>query len=249
MRLIFSSFNTVLDSSKTGYRLKPGVFEKDRELFGGDLPETSEELSPSEATPFIFHSLRTAGQQTANDLMSQYDQLVGVEELNKDADLRQPYKTAADHALDVFSQTGNRVLTNEMDAIRAHVNKAEQAWGRVVAAQRAQKEDLTSPRKKRVKRQRSEPDPMLRVAQMYAEDLPPNSVILFQNIREIKASYAYELKPSFGFAVAFRDLCVIKAHASKGGIAPIVRSFDEAKSIPAAYTRALTRVGGVDRLM
>ena len=179
--------------------------------------------------------------------MSRYDQLAGTEELNRDPDLLRPYNTAADHALDVLDQTKNHVLTDELKVIRKHVEKAEQAWGRVVAQQRAKKEELVSPRKKRVKRQRSEPDPMVLVTQMYAEDLPPNSVILLQNIREIKASYAYQLKASFGFAVAFRDLCMIKAHASKGGIAPIVRSFDEAKSIPASYTRAVTRVGGADR--
>jgi len=228
-------------------RLKPGIFEEDQRHFGGDIPETSKEFSPLEAPPFIFHSLHTAGQLTANDLMSQYDQLAGVEELNRDPDLVQPYKTVSEHALKVFDETKNRVLTNEMDAIRAHVNKAEKAWGKVVAAQRSKKEALATPRKKRVKR--SEPDPMVRVAQMYAEDLPPGEVIFFQNIREIKASYAYRLTPSFGFAVAFQDLCVIKAQASKGGIAPIVRSFDEAKSIPSAYTRALTRVGGVDRFV
>lgn len=234
--LLLYRFNTILDSSKTGLRLKPGIYESDQKLFGGEVPTTSEDALESEKKPFIFHALHAAGKAAADKLLVDYDDIPGEGADAKDADLKRPYTIAAEHALRVYQSSKSRILTDEMARIRDPVDNAYQAYCN--ALDQANREEAKRFSKKKPKKKGS--DPMLLAAHLYAEEV--TEVILIQNVKEIKASYAYHCSPAFAFSVAFQDLCLIKAQAAPGGVAPSIRSFDEAKSIPSTYTRAMARL-------
>ncbi|GLB43650.1 putative RNA-dependent RNA polymerase [Lyophyllum shimeji] len=242
-------FNTLLDSGKTGLRLKPGVFEKDRARFGYPVPETQQ----GNSRRFIFHTLRSVCKAASDALLRDYDILGSPSSRDvKDGDLIQPYETINDHALRYYENHTNehrRLLTDELVRIRAVVEVARDAYSDALSRLGAAKEKADqsgSPTKKTSKKKsQREADPFLRASKLFDQDVP--DVFLIQNIREIKASYAYTLYPPFAFSVAFRDLCVIKAQASAGGIAPIIRSFDQAKTIPSTYIKAVARLTA-DRL-
>ncbi|RDB19363.1 putative RNA-dependent RNA polymerase SHL2 [Hypsizygus marmoreus] len=237
-------FNVLLDSSKTGLRLKPGIFEKDQRQFGGEIPQTAD---VTKGRPFILHSLHNAGKSTGDALLQDYDNLAADCDDSKDLkdpDLLRPYDVATERSRMLFNQPvepgQKHMLTNEMSKIRKHVEKAKDAFVEAAAMKRGIQDDPFSPtKKKKVKKQRDQNDPMLLAAHLYSQDI--KDVFLFQNVSDIKASYAYHLNPNFAFSVAFRDLCLIKAHAAPGGVAPSIRSFDEAKSIPSTYVRAMAR--------
>ncbi|KAF8079235.1 RNA dependent RNA polymerase-domain-containing protein [Lyophyllum atratum] len=234
-------FNILLDSSKTGLRLKSGVFEKDQKRFGSSVPEKQENHSRR----FIFHTLAAAGEAAGEELLRDYD-ATRKEEV-KDADLSRPYTSAAARALKFFDDNAltpehRRLLTNELELIRAPVKEARILYGRAMRRFREAKEkaEWETPRKKSKKTRQREPDPFLQASQVFDREV--QDVMLLQNVRELKASYAYELDPAFAFAVAFRDLCDLKARATPGGHAPTIRSFDQAKTIPATYVKALARL-------
>ncbi|KAG5639652.1 hypothetical protein H0H81_008813 [Sphagnurus paluster] len=253
-------FNVLLDSSKTGMRLRKGVFEQDLRLFNREIPETYTRGS----RPYIFHTLNDAGQMAEKDLLREYDMLAKnmPEENGKveaDKDLLQPYDTAFAHAIRLYDssdQLQRHILTNELQLIRDPVNKAEAAYRKMTSdLAKAQpspfNETPKTEQQKKKKATQARKDQMRNVLQLYNQDVP--NVMLFQDISTLKASYAYKLaitsaskSTKFAFDVAFRDLCNIKANAAKDGVAPCTRSFDEAKSISSKYVRALTRLQTMD---
>ena len=223
-------FNTLLDSSKTGLRLKPGVFEKDRNKLGGTIPEFDES-----SKPFILHSLRRAGKFEGDKLLQEYDK-IGQDLDRPDKALLAPYDEWASFVNKVFD-VGIPQFSEQLRLIRDHVGEAHKKY--LNACGKTSKEGSSKKKKKR----RQEPkDTMLAASIKFAEEVQDVDLIPKMNIGEVKASYAYKLSPSFAFAVAFNDLCTIKARASRGGIAPSTRAFDEAKTVSATYLRTVARV-------
>jgi hypothetical protein len=217
-------FNTLLDSSKTGLRLKPGVFEKDRAQFGGTIPDCDD------TSPFILHALYRAGTLEGDKLLQEYDKK-GQDADRPDKDLRAPYSRFAEFALNAHSEYS--AFLEQLNLIKAHVSEVREDYKN---ACRKSKEG--SPGKKK-KPRTVQKDLMLAVCHKYAKAV--EGISLIPNIDEVKASYAYHESPKFAFTVAFRDLCLIKARV--GGIAPSTRAFDEAKTVSTRYLRA---VAGVD---
>ncbi|KAG5643296.1 hypothetical protein DXG03_001223 [Asterophora parasitica] len=240
-------FNTLLDSGKSGLRLKEGVFEKDQREFGGQISETHCGRS------YIFHEILSAAIRAETNLLRAYDQQAHLLEGDrrrevKDKHLTAPLTSADNHAkrVSVSAPAHSHILLGELDRIRAVVDaarKAHQDESRRLA-RAANSSNFASPKKKQ-KRARTprETDAMAEASRIFAQDV--DDVLFFLNVQEIKASYAYQIDSKFAFHVAFRDLCLIKAQASDRGIAPVTRSFDEAKSIPAGYVKAITRIGDI----
>ena len=220
-------FNTLLDSSKTGLRLKPGVFDKDRVKFGNPVPNFEES-----SKPFILHALLRAGKNEGEKLLQEYDEIgQGVD--RPDKDLKAPYNNCADFVNKAY-ENGFPIFSEQLGLVRKHVEKAQEAYKKACG-----KSKERSPQKK-PKRRQDQKDPMVNASRMFAEEV--EKVNLIPNIKEVKASYAYHLAPKFAFAMAFQDLCLIKARASPSGIAPSTRSFDEAKTVSSKYLRAVARV-------
>ena len=220
-------FNTLLDSSKTGLRLKPGVFEKDRAKLGEQVPNFDES-----SKPFILHTLVRAGKSEGDKLLQEYDNIgQSVDRLDKD--LKAPYDNCANFVLNAY-ENGFPIFTEQLGLVRKHVEKAQEAYKKASG-----KSKERSPQKK-PKRRQDQKDPMANASRMFAEEV--ENVNLIPNIKEVKASYAYHLAPKFAFEMAFQDLCLIKARASPGGIAPSTRNFDEAKTVSSKYLRAVARV-------
>ncbi|KAG6878945.1 hypothetical protein C0992_006382 [Termitomyces sp. T32_za158] len=238
-------FNALLDSSKTGDRLKPGIFEKDRKQFGKNIPDF--QSSPA-GKSYIFHTLQRAGKAAGNDLLREYDELKEATQDLRENVLLDPYNSAANRVNQLVDQSKKpghselcSTLNEELKSIRKCVDEAHLAHKRVLAelmhAESASPSKKSTSKAKTFKKRKS--DPMARVYELY--DRQVKDVFFFQNVNDIKASFAYQLSSRFGFDVAFRELCTMKAKASPYGIAPTTRSFDEAKAIPSTYVRAVTR--------
>ncbi|KAF9469499.1 RNA dependent RNA polymerase-domain-containing protein, partial [Collybia nuda] len=228
-------FNILLDSSKTGLRLKPGIFERDRGQFGREIPDHN----PPTTKPFILHSLLLAGTNAGHELLRQYDEISGIKNFTAaDLDLKTPFNLASDHARKVSQELKINAFSEELSLIKKHVEAAFDAFKTACA-----KSDNPSPQKQRNKPRREKKDSMLVAAQLYARDIP--GVLLIRNVEEVKASYAYHLSSgTFAFNVAFRQICDIKAHADPRGVAPSIRPFDEAKAITSQFQKFLKRNDG-----
>ncbi|KAG6830093.1 hypothetical protein H0H92_002266 [Tricholoma furcatifolium] len=235
-------FNAILDSSKTGDRLKKNIFEKDRKLYGKTIPTFEEAVRN---TAYIFHTLQRFGQAASRDLLSEYNRLLGDNNAdNADQDLLRPYNLAASRAeqtnLDISLR---QILQAELKQIRDFVDAVYLDYTTMMSRLRKDTESSKKPASK--SKEHGKADALKApIHELY--NRPVKDVIFLQNVEELKASYAYQYKPWFAFEVAFSTLCTLKAKASSSGLAPITRSFDEAKSIPSVYVRAVARLSDSD---
>ncbi|KAG6878032.1 hypothetical protein C0993_000572 [Termitomyces sp. T159_Od127] len=237
-------FNALLDSSKTGDRLKPGIFERDQKQFGKSIPD----FLPSRAgKPYIFHTLHRAGKAAGDELLREYDELKRETHDLKENVLLQPYNAAANRVIQLYDESKKStlaeerysMLAGEIKRIKECVNVAHLAHKRVLAELKRVESSSPTKKPRGKKSYQRKSDPMTHVYELY--DRQVDDVFFFQNVDEIKASFAYQLDLRFGFDVAFRELCIMKAKASPQGIAPTTRSFDEAKAISSTYVKAVTR--------
>lgn len=187
--------------------------------------------------PFILRALYRAGKTEGDALLEQYDK-IGQDADRPDKDLKAPYSTFSEFALDAYTKGNFSGFSDQLKLVRDHVMKAREAFN-----EGCRKSREGSPKKKQ-KRPKDQKDPMLVASQMFAEAV--DGVFSIPNIDEVKASYAYHESPTFAFAVAFRELCLIKARASPGGIAPSIRAFDESKTVLTSYLRAVVGADPAD---
>lgn len=223
------SVATLLDACKTGHRLQQGILEKDHKVYN------SRKNLDSKSSPDILTRLKVAGEKKGEELLGQQGPKPD-EFKNPDADLKAPYEAAASHANEVFDLTKSKDLTDEMSLIRKHVNSAKETYCRATAAHNHQEQSPTKS-KKGFRIKSDQEDLALKAAREYAE--PIENILLTRNVEEVKASYAYQISINFAFSVAFTQLCLIKACASREGIAPCLRIFDEGKSFTPLFMRTL----------
>ncbi|KAG6856768.1 hypothetical protein H0H87_000946 [Tephrocybe sp. NHM501043] len=239
-------FNALLDSSKTGDRLKDGIFEDDQKQFGQTIPNYK---SNEANTRYILHTLQRVGKETGDELLAKYDDLTRTPTEIKDNVLKQPYATAIDWAHREYDTQPNpwrKMLVDDLACIRSVVDTAYDTYREVMKELAVKNKDMSSPVKKQTKPKnlQRKPDPKAKVHELYGRKV--EGVKFFPNIEELKASYAYTLDSNFGFTVAFRRLCTMKAEYSRDGLAPITRTFDEAKTIPSNFTKTVTRLRAQD---
>ncbi|KAG5718247.1 putative RNA-dependent RNA polymerase SHL2 [Termitomyces sp. T112] len=181
-------FNALLDSNKTGDRLKPGIFEQDQKQFSKPIPEFR--MSDVEK-PYIFHTLQRAGKAAGDELLREYDELEGVTQIAGDKVLLQPYNLAAGRALklcDQLEKAGRLTLCEELKSIRGCVDKAHDDY-KTVMTKLAQESKSASSKKKttsRSKKIQRKLDPLAHVYELY--NCQVEDVFFFQNVDEIKAS-------------------------------------------------------------
>ncbi|KAJ7146508.1 RNA dependent RNA polymerase-domain-containing protein [Mycena epipterygia] len=209
--------NTLLDAGKTGLRLKNDVFEKHQRDFGHKRPKTNN------------WSGSVAGQAKGDELLREHDLASGkladgggFKKFEKDADLLGPYKCAQQKSL--LAAEWSALYKSELQAIERHIDKVRTKYNQYWPIPSDRKAERAAA--------------SLAMHTKFAEAIPTIQLMDASLVEQVKASYAYHLKDDFGFAVAFKTLCSIKAGATSGGIAPTCRVFDELKTITGAASRA-----------
>lgn len=221
-----SSFATLLDSSKNGCRLKDGLLQTDKSSFGSK-PFTSKNVIRT-GKEDILAILESAGQDKGAKLLEKHSRLQ-TQELARDEALCKPFLNAINIAKK-YSDLGFKAFGAELDKIREHVDEVCKSVGSY---------DSGSPSDQgRQTRKKKQNDHMHQCAKMFAEPVP--GIQLIQNAEELKASYAH-MRGSFrfGFQVAFRRLCLLKAESMPGGLIACTRIFDEAKKVSPSFLKAL----------
>ncbi|PFH49062.1 hypothetical protein AMATHDRAFT_64002 [Amanita thiersii Skay4041] len=231
-------FNIILDSGKTGLRLKRNVFDKHRNKYNNSDDDHSR---PSKDDPFILRRLIAAGQDQGDQLLREYDHSEEKYPNHPDNDLLAPLRQARDKAAIFQKERKDSIFVDELTAIQRRVDNVKAEWFKCCKNLRKEEQEPVASKRRskkvRYTRNTNQDDPMLHVSRLYAEDIP--GVVFTPNLEEIKASYAFQLSRRFAFAMAFQTLCNIKARACADGFASSTRMFDELKSIGPAGLKAL----------
>ena len=253
-------FNTILDSRKSGLRVKEEVYRADKLVYDKSRPKClpSKVDTDSISTPynqailrrpaalprFVLEVLQESGEGMRDKLLSGYDALrenAGLRDA--DPDLLLPYEQAAtlsDHP--VFGPH----LAIVKEHVRAHILQWQNA---------ARQSKIGSPSKTRRAKARSaarssaisEKKRWKDLGQSFANgpQLPPDSpLVLLGSIETIVASCAYTMNARFAWSVAFQPLCKIKA-ARQGSIG-MAGHFADSMSISSSAVRVFEqiRLGG-----
>lgn len=233
-------FTTCLDSRKTGLHVLENVFQKDAKKYGWPLPKCMQDdgkkdESQNGATrrgealkPFILDELLSFGHSVAKNLWVEYDKPAMESFRTKDQHLLRPYQRILEKLSEMRSLPRVKVddflgeARRELGAIEEHVDAMKSEWA---SNTRGQDHAIEILRRKFTSRS---PD----VAHL----------ALLGDVSEIRASYAYSRcissNPKFAFAMAFKELCNIKARELGGTI--LDSEFAELMSIPKSTVRTLS---------
>lgn len=241
-------FTTCLDAKKTGLRVKHDVFEAHRKFYGSRKPyykvaASQKNDSPREdlplvkrisSSPFILDDLVDEGNRLRDEFVEKYSSLrsLSPRALDHDTHLTSPYTSASYRATQAML-VGFQGLQVNLTVAKTHVEKAYQDWLCAIAIQKS----VSSPRRSSDPKEQQ----ILKVARYFAQRPLFEDVLFFseEEIKTIMASYAYTRNQSFGFSVAFRELCAIKARV-QGGV-PFEDKFAQVMNIPNNVLRALSQ--------
>ncbi|THU93549.1 hypothetical protein K435DRAFT_967237 [Dendrothele bispora CBS 962.96] len=250
-------FNTILDGGKTGLRLLDEVYLEDKRQADKHKPSFVEwkpskhRLQKHPKQNFILDVLAEAGEKMGIDHLTQFDQTKQRRlQFWKDPDLLQPLQNAESAATAYEAPVmptkstaeiafTRSVIKAELDLLKKHVDRAYEAFKKG-----AGKSNYPKPipmggggTKKPTKR----PDVMREAIMLYAQPIAGLDMSIIGrlgNLERIKASYACSKTEKFGFCVAFRELCGIKAEAGgRQGSVVSIRLLDEVRSIPGSCRR------------
>jgi len=237
-------FTTCLDSRKTGLHVLENVFQKDSKKYAWPLPkcmqgdeeegesQNSITIRGKELGPFILDDLLSFGDSVAKNFWVKYDKPAMESFNSQDQHLLRPYQRILEKLSEMRSLP--RVNVNdflgearrELGAIEKHVEDMKLEWARIFKAQQ--------------KRGQNHAIDLLQ--RKFASGPDVAHLALLGDVPEIRASYAYSLckpiNPKFAFAVAFKELCGIKAREVGG--TTLDREFAELMSIPKSTVRALS---------
>ncbi|CDO77267.1 hypothetical protein BN946_scf184753.g17 [Trametes cinnabarina] len=253
-------FNTILDSRKSGLRVKQEIFRQDKLKYDRQRPEclpsgssaASEWFSSGSVRlarsprlgPFILEELLFHGKALRDEILVRYDGLRDAAGLRdaRDPDLLRPYQQA-------LSLTEHAAYKEDLGRIRQHVLDHIDQWRRLASESKprsvsalAQTPSRSARRKGGSSSQAEKRKKWKDLARSFAigPDLSPGSAFsILADVNGIKASWAYAEKPTqnFPWTVAFQTLCRIKA-ASQGQVA-VTGHFADAMSIPSSVVRVL----------
>lgn len=239
-------FTTCLDSRKTGLRVLENVFQKDAKKYGWPLPkcmQDDEEEGESQNAvtsrgnalrPFILDELLSFGDSVAEKIRVEYDKPAMESFRNKDQHLLRPYqrileKLSEMRSLPVKVDDFLGEARRELGAIEKHVDDMKLEWGNSFQSNA---------------RQNTRQDHTIDMLRRKFISGPPDvaHLALLGDVPEIRASYAYSrcmaINPKFAFAMAFKELCGIKARELGGTI--LDSEFAEIMSIPKSTVRTLS---------
>ncbi|KAI0370069.1 hypothetical protein BV20DRAFT_1075995 [Pilatotrama ljubarskyi] len=249
-------FNTILDSRKTGLRVKEQVYRTDKRQYDKQRPECLQTSTgadglvlptnvvplkrPAQLGPFVLDELLVRGKRLRDDHLSRYEALrksAASSEAN-DPDLLLPYHN-------VRRLVNDPLLKHDLALIRAHVDTHIKRWQSLTSE--SQSSARTPSRSSRTSRRRAgssnateKRNKWKELAQSFASgpNIAPDSILaLVGDVDAIKASWAYSEKPNFAWRMAFQALCRIKA-TTQGSVAMTGR-FADSMSISASAVRVL----------
>ncbi|KAG1760381.1 RNA dependent RNA polymerase-domain-containing protein [Suillus occidentalis] len=234
-------FTTCLDASKTGLRA-------DRKAFGSRKPyyklavlkksdsprEDPLPLQRMSLSPFILDDLVNEGNRLRNEFVQRYSSLRSSSPrfTDRDAHLTSPY-TCASYRATQAAHAGFKALQVNLTVTKKHVDNAYRDWQCAIAMRKSSSSDGRS---SDLKEQR------IQQAAKYFAQRPLFQDPLFfseEELKTVKASYAYTINQSFGFSVAFTELCAIKARVQGGVI--FEDKFAQVMNIPNNVLRALSQ--------
>ena len=238
-------FTTCLDSRKTGLRVLENVFKKDAHEYAWSLPKCMQDdeekgESGNRVTSrgkalglFILDELLSFGDSVAKNLWVEYDKPAMGSFGTKDQHLLRPHQRISEKLSEMRSLPQVKVddflgeARRELGAIEKHVVAMRSEWGKIFNARQntSQEHEIEKLRRKFV-----------------SGPLDVAHLALLGDVSEIRASYAYFLciptNPKFAFAMAFKELCGIKARERGGTI--LDGEFAELMSIPKSTVRTLS---------
>lgn len=237
-------FNYILDSRKTGLRVKPAVQKKDSTMCRGLLPPClggAEERSindwpiqrDSTLGPFILDDLMAAGAQIQKSILTDYEtQITQFESRPLDQDLLRPYREASNL----------RSIEGELTQVTALVDKCLRKWSLSNWA----REEIQSgtPRRAAADQRRETNNAIIEdILKTYAT-VPDGTatLALLGCLDRIKASYAYRKNQNFAWRVAHAELCRIKADTQTSR--PFTKKFADVMAVPMAAARIFAQHTG-----
>ncbi|KAF5327977.1 hypothetical protein D9758_017677 [Tetrapyrgos nigripes] len=239
-------FNYVLDSPKTGLRLREEVYVK------GMQRKTFEQLDPAGTGKLIIDLLAKAGEDLGDRYLHEFDVNNGLlpehianKTTRPDQDLKKPWKDVQDlvqnYSSDNLPEAKRDViraaLKAELDLVTEHVQKSYDEFRRGAASSSSSNNVYDQPTKKRSGKAPRR-DCMSFAKQEYAKHISGIS-LLSEKVERMKASYAYHKSEKFGNCVGFKQLCAIKADASAQGSAPSTPMFDVTRSMTSGCRQEL----------
>ncbi|CAK5280827.1 unnamed protein product [Mycena citricolor] len=233
--------NTLLDAGKTGLTLKDEVFQAHRSRHGERIRLSGWKVhGRADGDRFLLRKLMDEGRAMGDELLRKFDidcgRLTGdsYQAFSKDPALLLPWKNALAKA-----EKANKTCApwaqsyaEDLDFLKKRVDQAHDKFRQIKAAG-DQYGTNNQPNRQTV---------LLEAQALFQHDEDPDDVELrlidSRQRKILKASYAYSRQTGFGFDMAFRELCQIKAESTTGGNAPVSRLFDEVKSVSRAAARA-----------
>ena len=214
-----------MDSQKTGRRVKEEVLKRDKRQFSKELPPSLQSRSDgpwrwnSYNTPrfkrdpklgeFILDYLLNAGQEMLDEQIKHFDALK-PRRLSKDEDLLRPWKKMKTWIGSSEPSDSESAGGTNLELIKAHVDACIKEWRAITAG-------TTSNRSVRWTMGKSAQAQYDELARSFAAgpEISPGGSLLGSptKIEQLKASYAYTVRPGFAWSVAFQTLCQMKKGA------------------------------------
>ncbi|KAJ3538183.1 hypothetical protein NM688_g6556 [Phlebia brevispora] len=213
-------FNCLLDSRKTGLKLKQDIYQQDRQKYGSfELPDCLNEGESQDIEQrlpirrrvrgkFILDALMEAGDKLLNDLLVRYDKLQKPEDIRHEY-MMKPYTNAA----------SVQDLSAEIRVVEVFVRRLFDRWRTIQHEVDAQikkaSDDMKS--KKSGKVDLGKKLRFRKTKELASDFVKGPSEEETSTLRKIgcldtvSAAYAYTLRPIFAYNMAFRALCAIKA--------------------------------------
>ncbi|KAF7790007.1 hypothetical protein EIP86_000955 [Pleurotus ostreatoroseus] len=232
-------FNYILDSRKTGLRVRPEVKRKDSTECSGAKPPClgGDEEIPNNRIPirrdrslgiFILDELMAAGAAIQREILTEYqNQITQLSSLPADPDLVRPWKNASEVP----------VLEEEISQVVRLVDGCQEEWreywSRPERFRNANKDQQKANDKAFIDG----------LAQTYATIPDGTTTLNFLGcLDRIKASYAYHKKPAFAWRFAHGELCRIKAESKNSR--PFTKDFADVMAVPTAAARVFAQYNG-----
>ncbi|KAJ7157370.1 RNA dependent RNA polymerase-domain-containing protein [Mycena filopes] len=251
---------TLLDASKTGLRLKSEVKAADDLTFSRiprpkcfDSSKGEVKTRSAKLGSFVLDALLAAGKVTRDQLQAKFENTVashlkpGPEK--PDDDLEHPYHrvvtaSVGETPLAVTLAQDLNILRLHIQDVRVKFDDARRQFARTKSKDSEPRQQWEMNQSRRKGRPKGN-DYLLPLMREFRRTPPGVQVLhLLGNLDHIKASYAASLGYSFGFNMAFRELCEIKREAEMGrGQFNRVAVIDDAKSMGGPSRRLLKHIG------
>lgn len=226
----------MLDSRKTGHRVRPEVYKRDKMQYDRIQPDS---LKSSKDTleqgnvvklkrehglgRFVLDELMAAGKRMRDAQLVRYDGLLQAASFGykeQDPELLEPYQKVQELMDDPDFRDDPKY--QDFGRIKAHIDDHIRRWQRITSesklnpmtpSKRASASSSKASRAGSTSSAKSKREKYEALARSFAAgpEIAKNSPFMLVDIELLKASWAYAEKPNFAWKVAFQALCRIKA--------------------------------------